>query len=126
MNGALDFAINIMMLSVGVVGAVVASYVGYKILRAIKDGQLIAHHLVADKGTNAFSLHKTGQIVGMVALTVAFIYIVKHAKLEDANVGEWMHWLFGVYGSIMILPQAWVNFLNKDKPAPPAPNGTKP
>lgn len=123
MNGALKFTIDLIVLTLGVFGSVVFGYIGIRILRAIGDGRLRPEHLVSDKGSNLFSLSKVGQAVGMVALTLGFIFIVTHTKFEDDSVGSWIYWLFAAYGTIMILPQAWTNFLNQNKS--PALPGTR-
>ena len=115
MNGALAFTIDLIVLTIGVFGSVVVGYVGLRIVRAIANGTLKPEHLVSDKGSNCFSLSKVGQALGMLALTMGFIYIVTHVKFEDDSVGGWIYWLFACYGSIMILPQAWSNFLNNNK-----------
>lgn len=124
-NGALTFTIELIVLTIGVFGSMVFGYIVVKILRAIGDGRLKPEHLVSDKGSNFFSLSKVGQSVGMIALTLGFIYIVTHTSFEDDTVGSWIYWLFAAYGTIMILPQAWTNFLNQNKP-PSLPGGTKP
>lgn len=116
MNGALSFTIDLLVLTLGVFGSVVFGYIGLKIVRAIHDGRLRAEHLVTDKGSNLFALSKVGQAVGMAALSLGFIYVVTHVKFEDDSVGGWVYWLFAAYGTIMILPQAWTNFLNQNKP----------
>jgi len=124
MNSALAFAIDLMVLTIGVMGSIIGAYVAVKIVRGIKEGRLDPIHLVADKGNDKFSLHKVSQIVGTVALTIAFIYVVTHVKFEDDSVGGWIYWLFAAYGTITILPQAWTNFLNRNNPPSiPAPNG---
>ena len=116
MNGALSFAIDLMVLTCGLFGSIVLGYIGLKIVRAIANGTLKAEHLVADKGSNFFSLSKVGQGVGMFALTIGFVYIITHTSYEDDSVGAWIYWLFAAYGTIMIMPQAWTNFLNQNKP----------
>lgn len=134
MNGALTFTIDLIVLTVGVVGSFVFLYIGLKIVRAIYEGRLVAEHLVADKGTNFFSLSKIGQGIGMGALTLGFIYVVTHVDLSSASVAGWIYWLFAAYGTIMILPQGWTNFLNKNNPpalgapklAAPVAKSTKP
>jgi len=114
------FTIEVLTMTIGVCGAVIGAYMALKIVRAIAQGRLDPAHLVADKGSNLFSLHKVSQIVGTVALTIAFIYVVTHVKFEDDSVGGWIYWLFAAYGTITILPQAWTNFLNRNNP-PTAP-----
>ena len=116
MNGALNFTIELIVLTIGAFGSVVFAYIGIKIVRAINCGTLKPEHLVSDKGSNLFSLSKVGQGVGMIALTLGFIYIVTHTTYEDDTVGNWIYWLFAAYGAIMITPQAWTNFLNQARP----------
>lgn len=116
MNGALQFAINMLVIVIGVFGSLIMGYTALRIVRDIKTGVLEPRHLVSDKGTNAFSLHKVGQLIGMLALTLAFIFTITHVRFEDESVGGWIYWLFAAYGTIMVLPQAWVNFLNRGKP----------
>lgn len=118
MNGALKFAIDLIVLTLGVFGSVMLAYIGARIVRAISRGDLRPEHLVADKGSNCFSLSKVGQAIGMAALSLAFIYVITHVDFEDDTVGGWIYWLFAAYGTIMILPQAWTNFLNQNKPPP--------
>lgn len=116
MNGSLKFTIDLILLTLGVFGSLVFAYVGLKIVRAISEGRLRPEHLVSDKGSNIFSLSKVGQSIGMIALTVAFIFVVTQVNLSDDSIGSWIYWLFAAYGTIMILPQAWTNFLNSNKP----------
>ena len=120
MNSTLALAIDVLVLTVGLFGSVIVAYVCWKIVRAIASGELNPAHLVSDKGSNLFSLHKCSQIVGTLALTLAFIYIVTHVSFEDESVGGWIYWLFAAYGTITILPQAWSNFLNRNNPPPVA------
>lgn len=124
MNGALQFTIDLIVLTLGVFGSVILGYIGLKIVRAINDGRLQPEHLVSDKGSNLFSTSKVGQSLGMLALTMGFIYIVTHTNFNDDSVGSWIYWLFAAYGTIMILPQAWTNFLNQNKP-PSLPNANQ-
>ena len=127
MNSTLTFTIDLIVLTIGVFGSIVFGYVGLKIVRGIAAGRLNPEHLVSDKGSNLFSLSKIGQAIGMLALTMAFMYVVTHVKLEDESVGGWIYWLFAAYGTIMILPQAWTNFLNQSKaPALPGANKAQP
>lgn len=116
LNGALNFTIELIVLTIGTFGSIVFAYIGFKIVRAISNGTLKPEHLVSDKGSNLFSTSKVGQSVGMIALTLGFIYIVTHTSYEDDTVGNWIYWLFAAYGTIMILPQAWTNFLNQARP----------
>ena len=124
MNGALQFAVDLMILTVGVFGAFVCAYIGLRIVRAIYEGRLSPEHLVSDKGSNAFSLHKVSQIIGIGTMTVGFMYIVTKVKLEDDTIAGWIYHLFIAYGTITVLPQAWSNFLNRNKP--PVVAGAKP
>ena len=116
MNGALQFTIDLIVLTIGVFGSLIFGYIALRIVRAIGDERLKPEHLVSDKGSNLFSMSKLGQGVGMIALSLGFIYIVTHTSFEDDSVGGWIYWLFAAYGTIMILPQAWTNFLNQNKP----------
>lgn len=125
MNGTLQFTIDLIVLTIGTFGSCILGYVGLKIMFAIADGRLDPVHLVSDKGANFFSISKVGQAIGMLALTIAFVYIITHTDYKVADIGNWIYWLFAAYGTIMILPQAWTNFLNQSKPPQLPGTGTR-
>jgi len=129
MNGTLAFVIDFMALVVGFCGSFILIYMALKIVQAIWAGTLDPVHLVSDKGSNAFSLHKLGQAVGMATLVMGFVYVVTHLTGENAIKAETVKelcWLFGAVGTILILPQGWVNFLNAWKSIPIQPAAPKP
>ena len=127
MNGTLAFVIEFMALVVGFCGSFILIYMALKIVKAIWTGKLDPAHLVSDKGSNMFSLHKLGQAVGMATLVMAFVYVVTHLQGEQAITAERINalvYLFAAVGAIMIVPQGFVNFLNAWKgvtPSPPKP-----
>ena len=50
----------------------------------------------------------TSKLVGMSILTLAFAYIT---FISNGDVDKWFVALFAVYGTIMILPKSWSDFL---------------
>ena len=50
----------------------------------------------------------TSKMLGMGVLTLAFLYMI---FIGTGNIDKWAVALFTVYGTIMILPRSWSDFL---------------
>ena len=50
----------------------------------------------------------TSKMLGMGVLTLAFMYMI---FIGTGNIDKWAVALFTVYGTIMILPKSWSDFL---------------
>lgn len=60
------------------------------------------------------NLNKYRLILGEVAMTLALGFILYKTDFNDDSVGQWLYYVFGIYGVLMLAPRTALYFL-KDK-----------
>lgn len=62
-------------------------------------------------------MKKFREFIGEIALTVALGFILFNTDFNDDSVGQWLYWVFGSYGVLMLCPKA-IQFFLKDRLKP--------